>query len=193
MFVLVVFCASMERRSCPPQFYPRCGPGCHKLTYAGALCFASPVSFRISYQDVVMWIATTYNAYDSTQANPLSMLAMYIFQFLHFTTLLWLSLNCHAMLCDIHLRIAQSIVPSDVNHCDLYQLDVPMKLMVGIMRIRMLGMHERVCFALAVARINKKSNLKFNHSNDVLNSKWVSENSHSFIEQCCVGTPITGF
>jgi hypothetical protein len=41
-------------------------------------------------------------------------------------------------------------------------------------------------------RSDVKSNLKFNRSNDVSNSKWVSENSHSFIDQCCVGANLTG-
>ena len=41
-------------------------------------------------------------------------------------------------------------------------------------------------------RSDVKSILKFNRSNDVSNSKWVSENSHSFIDQCCVGPNLTG-
>ena len=46
---------------------------------------------------------------------------------------------------------------------------------------------------LAMTRIDEKSNLKVDYSNDVSNSKWGSQNSHSFIDQCCVGTPIPGF
>ena len=49
-----------------------------------------------------------------------------------------------------------------------------------------------ILVAFAMIRTDEKSNLKLNYSNDVLNSKSVSEKSHSCIIQWCVGSNLTG-
>ena len=82
------------------------------------------------------------------------------------------------------------------SHRCFFNFIVPRSICVGIHSTQILHVGRcrgRMLLKCQEFRSDVKSILKFNRSNDVLNSKWVSQNSHYFIEQCCVGTPITGF